>query len=536
MKNAIKRAARFLALALCLCLTAGAVPAKADALDMVELLSPWIEGDEAQVSVSYELKKLPPYNDSTLTLLNNVLKHITVEGRVSGDDTSMGISVDGESLFTLEETRENGRSVLRTELLPNRELTSAQSALDALFSEKENDEPAEEEADALPAGAFDLNTALAEAEACYRQLTDAIQPYAEEKKANYNIKNVGKGKWVRLAKLTAEQAETLKPQIAAVLSCGMDEAFRRQMQSLTLKKGFAVALYRTAEDGDDLAVYIKGNAAIEDVNYTIAYQWAFARGDNGSDKDTYRMEFNRPKGKIDKRTAEASRTQSVSEDGRKLTVQSSLELKEGKLTLTTTRKYDLTGREADGGTAVSGSIVDTVRQQDSKEKTSSTTSTELAPDLKWAGGVLSGTVNVARLNGKTPAGEYVLHFGDTSFDPIQALAAAGSDDSAPTVQITVDGSSVQQNADALQAMQSGSYQVGENPVGVTDYAAPSTLTAVDLDTADASALAALQGELFQRAAGRLLPALAALPDGDSALLADAMSDEDYQAFLNLLGL
>ena len=495
MKNAIKRAAKALALILCLCLTAGAAPAKADALDMVNLLSPWIEGDEAQLSVSYEIKNLLPYNDSTLTLLNNVLKHITVEGRVSGNDTSMGLSVDGDSLFTLEETQENGRSVLRTELLPNRELTSAQSALDALFPEDETAEPAEEGTDALP------------------------------------------GKWVRLAKLTAEQAEALKPQIAAVLSCGMDEAFRQQMESLTLKKGFTVALYRTAEDGDDLAVYIKGNAAIEDVNYTIAYQWAFARGENGNDTDTYKLEFNRPKGKIDKRTAEASRSQSVSEDGRKLTVQSSLELKEGKLTLTTTRKYDLTGRDADGGTAVSGSIVDTVKQQDSKEKTSSTTSTELVPELKWAGGVLSGTVNVARLNGKTPAGEYVLHFGDTSFDPVQALAAASSsDDSAPTVQITIDGSSVQQNTDTLQAMQSGSYQVGETPVGVTEYTAPSTLTTVDLDTADAAALAALQGELFQRAAGKLLPALAALPDGDSALLSDSMSDEDYQAFLNLLGL
>ena len=95
---------------------------------------------------------------------------------------------------------------------------------------------------------------------------------------------------------------------------------------------------------------------------------------------------------------------------------------------------------------------------------------------------------------------------------------------------------MQQNTDTLQAMQSGSYQVGETPVGVTEYTAPSTLTTVDLDTADAAALAALQGELFQRAAGKLLPALAALPDGDSALLSDSMSDEDYQAFLNLLGL
>ena len=134
MKNAIKRAAKALALILCLCLTAGAAPAKADALDMVNLLSPWIEGDEAQLSVSYEIKNLLPYNDSTLTLLNNVLKHITVEGRVSGNDTSMGISVDGDSLFTLEETQENGRSVLRTELLPNRELTAARQTLVELLN------------------------------------------------------------------------------------------------------------------------------------------------------------------------------------------------------------------------------------------------------------------------------------------------------------------------------------------------------------------------------------------------------------------
>ena len=541
MKKAMKRASAALALALCLCLglTAALRPARAEAMDMVSLLSPWIEGNEAQLSVSYELKTLPPYNESTLTLLNNVLKHITVEGRVSGDNTSMGISVDGDSLFTLEETQENGRSVLRTELLPNRELTAAQSALDALFPEEEAPaEPADDTAEMQPVGTFDLNAALTEAEACYRQLTDGIQPYAEEKKANYTIKNMDKGKWVRLAKLTAEQAETLKPQIAAVLSCGMDEAFRQQMQSMTLKKGFTVALYRTAEDGDDLAVYIKGNVSIGDVNYTVAYQWAFIRGENGNDKDTYRLEFNRPKGKIEKRTAEASRTQTVSEDGRKLSVQSSLELKEGELTRTDTQKYDLTGRDAgQQGVSVSGSILNTVKEQDSKEKTSTTTSTELVPELLWENGVLSGTVNVTRLNGKTNMGEYVLRFGDTAFDPVQARAASGSsDDSAPTVQITIDGSSVQQNVDTLQAMQSGSYQVGEKPVGVTEYTAPSSLTTVDLDTADAATLAALQGELFQRAAGKLLPALAALPDGDAALLQDAMSDEDYQTFLELLGL
>ena len=160
MKKAMKRASAALALALCLCLglTAALRPARAEEMDMVSLLSPWIEGNEAQLSVSYELKTLPPYNESTLTLLNNVLKHITVEGRVSGDNTSMGISVDGDSLFTLEETQENGRSVLRTELLPNQELTAAQSALDALFPEEEA--PAEPPAPPEPSAEEKLLTEI----------------------------------------------------------------------------------------------------------------------------------------------------------------------------------------------------------------------------------------------------------------------------------------------------------------------------------------------------------------------------------------
>ena len=49
---------------------------------------------------------------------------------------------------------------------------------------------------------------------------------------------------------------------------------------------------------------------------------------------------------------------------------------------------------------------------------------------------MSGAINVARLNGKTPAGEYVLHFGDTSFDPVQALRLLGysSDDQAAVIR------------------------------------------------------------------------------------------------------
>lgn len=99
--------------------------------------------------------------------------------------------------------------------------------------------------------AFDALRAIREAEGCYTALTDAIAPYAEEKKANYKIKDIGYSRWSRVARLSVEQSAELAPLIAQVLGCGMDEAFREQLNTMTYGKGFVVALYQDAQGGTE---------------------------------------------------------------------------------------------------------------------------------------------------------------------------------------------------------------------------------------------------------------------------------------------
>ena len=57
---------------------------------------------------------------------------------------------------------------------------------------------------------------------------------------------------------------------------------------------------------------------------------------------------------------------------------------------------------------------------------------------------------------------------------------------------------------------------------------------VALDQADATQRTALLTEAAQNLAGRLLPALAALPQEDNELLRDGMTESDFTAFLDLL--
>ena len=76
--------------------------------------------------------------------------------------------------------------------------------------------------------------------------------------------------------------------------------------------------------------------------------------------------------------------------------------------------------------------------------------------------------------------------------------------------------------------------MGSAPVGVTTYQAPATMQTVDLDTATQEQRDALLGEISQNLAGRLLKALAKAPREDLILLYDNMSDEDFDAFLQLV--
>ena len=64
---------------------------------------------------------------------------------------------------------------------------------------------------------------------------------------------------------------------------------------------------------------------------------------------------------------------------------------------------------------------------------------------------------------------------------------------------------------------------------------PSAETNIDLDDASTEILQNLLAEAAQNLAGKMVLAVAALPEEDRALLKDGMTDQDYAAFEALLG-
>ena len=75
---------------------------------------------------------------------------------------------------------------------------------------------------------------------------------------------------------------------------------------------------------------------------------------------------------------------------------------------------------------------------------------------------------------------------------------------------------------------------GEPPIGYAAYEIPDENVTVDLDDADAQEIATMKDEMNQQLAGRLLRAIARLPEEATALIRANMSEEDYAAFLSLL--
>lgn len=565
MKRSCKAA---VALALCLCLGAGSASAAMDQLS--QTLSDYFGDQQAlRFAAGFELKTLMPYSDDTITMLNNVLKHITVNARLGEDATDMALAADGESLFSLSEQTQSGQSRLTTSLLPNRTLTASGSPIEILFNESQLSQAASsEDATAADAdesaaaaepvaedggakavegpaanGVFELSEAIAQSEGCYKALTDAIAPYAEEKKANYKIAGVGYAKWVRLARLTAEQSAEMLPQMIQLLGCGMDEAFKAQLATLTCKKGFTIALYRTQADGEDLAVYMKGNVSLgENDSRTLAYQWAFSRSET-KQADTYKLDLSRSKSPAQRRLIEAEYTRSSDKGKLSLSQSSVITLKNASDTVVTTVKNTLSGKEADTGSTLTGTLstaVTTTVKANGKSSTTTVT-TEYAPKLTLTpsetGGVISGTIDVTEKTGKVTGKAYTIRFDeDPGSAPAPAANGGAAADTANGVTIAIDGSSLAQNADQLPAEDGAysAYQVGQPPVGTNVYTPPASAQTIDLDSASEVDLDVLREEAYQNVAGCLLKALASLPGDDGLLLSDNMTDEDYAAFLSLL--
>lgn len=514
---------RMLAVLMACVLTAA--PALAVPLDAS--IGGFLDGNsDVRFALSAQLSTLVPYGDDAVALLNTALEHVSVAAQVTGDTTEMEICVAGDPVVSLTETVTDEGSSLVTPLLPNRTLVSAGSAMEALGL-----------ADGEPA--FDLFKALSEAEDCYQQLADAILPYAEQKTANYKISGVGTSKWSRIARLTPEQGAELAPLIAQVLGCGMDEAYREELRNMTYSKGFIVGLYQTEENGDDLAVYIKGGVTFADGGYrNLSYQWAFAHQDDGTRVDTYKFEMNRTKGDKDDREISASYKRRNDERGALLDGESKCLIRnpESGEAVTTTVTHDLTGTESGDERTVEGSVITAVRT--AKGDDASTVTTTITPKLTLlsseGSGVLSGTAAIERKTGsKTVDMSAVITFDEEPAERFAEAADTGmlfiviEDDEQPQ-------SSLMQNMDESLFDDPGDYLVGKPPAGYQSHTAPAQETVVDIDHLTEAEYAALMDELAQNLAGRLIIAIAKLPKEDSALLQDNLSESDFAALLTLI--
>lgn len=526
----MKRIGRCIAaVVLAACLLTGSACAAGFGLD--EALDGYLdENSDVRYGFSISLGTLLPYGDGPVELINGVLKHINVAVHMTEEGETVALCVDNASVAELVQRDTAAGTELTSTLLPNRTLTSAASAMEILSGAAEEEAPA-----------FDALRAIGEAEACYTALTDAIAPYAEEKKANYKIKEIGHSKWSRIARLTTEQSAELAPLIAQVLGCGMDQAFREQLNAMTYAKGFIVGLYQEAQNGADMAVYLKGNVIFPDGSTrALSYQWAFARGEQR--KDTYKFELTKSKSPAESRIISASYTRGDQESDFQLKGSSSTAVKAAGTTRTTVVKHDLTGEGEQDARTLKGSVEITAKTTGSEAAPSE--STVIRPDVRLTSsegsGVLSGTVEMERLTDKDVTLALTL-----AFDESIAQALADAADSGALFAVTDGGqaeyapmpeSSLTQNEKPSGDTGNGAndYLVGQPPIGYAAYTAPASMQVVDLDAASGEQLEKLTDEMAQNLAAKLLTALAKLPEEDMGLLSDNMSQEDYNTFLKLV--
>lgn len=509
----------FLAAVLALLLPLSGAGASIVGLD--ETLSDYLDVGDVRYSFSIEVGALLPYGAETLEMMGGVLRHIRVAASETEEESAISLLVDGESVMDLTQRRTADGIALTTALLPNRTLVSDGSPLELLM-----DNETEE-------AAFDALAAIREVEGCYQTLTDAILPYAEQKKANYKIKNIATSRWSRIARLTTEQSTELAPLIAQVLGCGMDAAFRSELEQMTYAKGFIVGLYQSEENGEDLAVYIKGTVTMGDgTTRQLSYQWAFT-GEAADRTDTYKFELTKGKGDAENRTISATYHRSEAEGSFSVEGEWSAAIKRGTSTVTTTVEHDLSGTESGGTRTLEGTAVTAVKTAADGETVTVTTTLTPAMSLDTEDGVLSGTVALEEKTGKNVTRALTFAFdGEPAEISVREDGDLEAEEGGQIDYDPMPPSSLSQNEPAGE--ENSAYLVGQPPIGYQTYEVPETMQTYDLDTAQRQQLEALRAELVQNLAGRLLAALAGLPAEDTALLSDNMSDEDYAAFLVLL--
>lgn len=529
-----------LALLACLCLVAGLGGASASGLDAS--LSRWLSQVGAlRFSGTLELNSFLPFPQEKLPLFNALLRHISFQASLEEDGdgslTTLQLLCGGTDVLTLTQRQQGGSSSLQTNLLPARTLTSQGGSPIALLPGRQEEEPA-----------FDFLAAISQAEESYKALIAACEPFAEKKKANYKIKDIGSSKWSQIARLTTEQSDGMLPLLRAVLQSGMDAAYRQELEGVRFGKGFIVGLYKEGESGRDLAVYMKGDLLYPDGSkYKLSYQWGFLN--QGTErKDTYKYEAVKSGSPADRRLVAAKASQKLYSTEISLTGSSETTLRQDKATTTQEFKFDLSGKDSGQDRSLSGSWSQETRRAEEGEAVSSlqtfTPALSLRPE--GDGAVLSGTVQVEEKKGKTVTSSLTLTFGEevpaafTALAQDSGLYAVDEPAPAPPAATPLPASSMEQNADldpALQEPEGSSapedYLVGAPPIGLKAYPVPSQMTEVSLDSLSDEALGELMAELSQNLAGKLLAAFSQLPVDDIALLTDGLTQEDAASFLIL---
>ena len=518
-----------------LLLASGANAASVDMAGLDSALSDWLDTDSALgFSVSLELNTLMPFTQRQTDMMNRLLSHLTFSASLEQDGgdsfTALSLSCGEEPLFTLSERETGDRFALETSLLPDRVLESQGiSVTDRLLGSSADSSESPDR--------FDLLTAVSEAEIRYHALIEACLPFAESKKANYKIKNIGTAKWGQIARLTPEQSDSMLPLLRGVLQSGFIGSHKEVLEQIRFGKGFVVALYKQEESGADLAVYMKGTVIFPDgATAPLAYQWAFTTGGDVR-KDTYRYDLNRSGKSPLRYKAEGTLTRKSLQSEFLLQGKSTLSAKTGSaVTITQTETLDLSGTESEVGRTLNGQIAQQTKGSEASKDLVVTTALtpSLTLDTVAGGTILSGTVLVENTRNKVTTQAMTLTFGAPLVTETEArsLYAVAEDPEAPPASIF-------QNMDEDPGITDASahendFLVGKAPIGLTAYTAPARRTTLSLADNSEAAISALRGELSQNLASKLLLALATLPQEDFALLQDGMTDEDFQQFLALL--
>ena len=489
------------------------------ALEGEEWLMP--EG-EAAFSMQAQVQALLPWTDTTLEMINRLLNHISLEASVTKGSARMALAVEGTETVWLEETESDAGTILQTDALPNRILSSSGSALEGLLTVAS----AFEEEDTLCPYTFDLSQALQEGLAAYPALKEQLAPMAESKAANYTIKNVGKGSWVLLGRLTKDQSAELHDALCAVLSAGLDSNRREMIYSLTFQKALNVAVYSTGkegEEGEDLAVYVKGNVKHPNgKTYEISYQMAWGEGIS-----TYKLEIG--KGKKDGLAISGTLTLSGGDTSyeESLKCTSSFRSEDGKIAWEITDQQVMTGKRSKALRTLKGTLT---RKEKATGDTAYTQETEWSLDLACEEGILTGSLTYGETQDKNTLTQVTM----TLTGPGAGLASAESSvEPGEEVVIVLYGDEDEIAGDTLTAGEDDTgFLVGTPPAGMTAYNAPAAALQVDLDTVTPEALEALQQEMFQNTAGTTLYALfTSLPREDLALLEDNIEEETFTRWL-----